>query len=195
MLSRWLFISLLYLLASFALGLLMVMLLNGSIVNYILTPVFQYTSLFGVLWDDNPLGALQFIITKSIFTFAYKDPRSGLNIWTYDFDGITLAFYIAVSLLAGYAIYSYLKQRDPYLKTGLMLCVAGSALILFAVSYMTAIEHCSGATWVGFVAMYGIGFDEFELYPLWQWLCGVTGIILFVGGAFFLKKPATESSE
>lgn len=166
-------------------GIVLIAALNGNLVNHILTPVFQYFSLFSVLWDEKPSGALQFILTKSVVAFAHKDPRSGLNLWTYEFDSITLIIYAIVSLVAAWIIHRFMRSSlTKNAKTGLALGLIGCLLLLLSVSYMTSIEHCSGATWIGFVALYGMGFDEFDLYPLWQWLSASLGIIALSGATF-----------
>jgi hypothetical protein len=58
----------------------------------------------------------------------------------------------------------------------------GLVLVAFSVTYMTSIEHCAGPTWTGFVALYGLGYSQFELNPLWQALCAVAGLLLMLWG-------------
>jgi hypothetical protein len=53
-------------------------------------------------------------------------------------------------------------------------------MISFSVSYMTVLEHCSGATWVGFVTLYGLGINEFDLYPVYQFIFAIIGILGFI---------------
>lgn len=181
----------LLLLALVLTGVILVMILNPGFVNHLLTPVFQYISLFAILWDDNPWGALKFLLNKSLLAFAYKDPRSGLNLWTLEFDSITTLTYITVALVAAWIIQSCQprKLRDPAAIFGLV----GMGLIAFSVSYMTSIAHCSGPTWVGFVSLYGLGFDEFELYPAYQISCAALGLALLGTALYKMFTPAVRS--
>jgi hypothetical protein len=165
-------------------GLVLIMLLNGGMINHILIPIAQYLSLFTILWDEKPLGALQFLLTKSVVTFAHKDPRSGLNLWTYEFDSITIIVYALAAGFGGRLLLKFINNPRSY-GWATVVGLTGCTLVIASVSYMTSIEHCSGATWVGFVSMYGMGFDEFELYPIWQWLCAGLGC-LALGGSWFL---------
>jgi hypothetical protein len=183
--AQWLAVSAILFFTLVGTGLVLVMLLNGNVVNHVLTPVFQYTSLFSVLWDDKPLGALRFIINKSLVTFTYKDPRSTLNLWTYDFDFITTLVYVSACLIAGriMAQYWFGKQRALY-RSPLLFGLAGLLLTALSTTYMSVIDHCAGPTWVGFVSLYGMGLDEFELYPAYQFILAIVGIALLGSGYY-----------
>ncbi|WP_455212399.1 hypothetical protein [Kaarinaea lacus] len=176
-----------FLLLSVTLGLVMIMLLNGGMVNHILIPIAQYLSLFTILWDEKPFGALQFLLTKSVVTFAHKDPRSGLNLWTYEFDSITIVVYALVAGFGGRLLLKFFGNPRNY-RWATLAGLSGCLLVIFAVSYMTSIEHCSGATWVGFVSLYGMGLDEFELYPIWQWLCASLGVLALAASWFLIIR-------
>ncbi len=178
-----------FFLLSVAMGLALIMLLNGGIVNHILMPIAQYMSLFTILWDEKPLGALQFLLTKSVVTFAHKDPRSGLNLWTYEFDSITIIVYALAAGFGGRLLLKFFNNPHNY-RWATIVGLIGCTLVIFSVSYMTSIEHCSGATWAGFVSMYGMGFDEFELYTFWQWLCAGLGCFaLAVSWFLIIRQP------
>lgn len=176
-----------FFLFSVMVGLVLIMLLNGGLVNHILTPIAQYLSLFTILWDEKPLGALQFLLTKSVVTFAHKDPRSGLNLWTYEFDSITIIVYALAAGFGGRLLLKFFANPRNY-RWATLVGLSGCVLVIFAGTYMTSIEHCSGATWAGFVSMYGMGFDEFELYPMWQWLCAGLGILALAGSWFLIVR-------
>jgi len=178
-----------FFLFSIAAGLATIMLLNDGTVNYIITPISHQKALFAALWEENPLRASQYILTKSVIVFAHKDPRSGLNLWTYEFDVISIVIYGLIALFGGRLLLKFFSSRGKYrLATLFGLC--GSVLTLTSVSYMTVIEHCSGATWVGFVSLYGMGFSELELYPLWQWLCAGLGCFaLAASWLLILRQP------
>ena len=192
--AQWLAVSAILFFTLVITGLLLVMLLNGGVVNHVLTPVLQYTSLFGVLWDEKPMGALQFIINKPILAFAYKDPRSTLNLWTYDFDFITTAIYVIACLVAGRiaAQYWFGQQRALY-RLPLLLGLTGLTLTVFSTTYISVIEHCSGPTWVGFVSLYGMGLDEFELYPAYQFIIAGAGIVLLGMGFYQMRRRRKAS--
>ena len=165
------------------------MLLNENIINHVSTPIAQQISLFSVLWDENPLQASGFLLTKSVVTFAHKDPRSGLNLWTYQFDAITLLTYGLSAIFGGRLMLKFhFNPGNCRLATLLGLC--GCVITMLSASYMTVIEHCSGATWVGFVSLYGMGFSEFQLYPMWQWLCAGLGVMMLAGSwVLILRRP------
>lgn len=182
--SQWLLVSTAMLLLMVAMGLVFIMLLNGGIINHLLTPVMQYLSLFKVLWDENAFGAVQFLLSKSLLAFAYQDPKSGLNVWTYDFDSYSAAVYIIAALVGGRIIARQLYFHRSAPKLPLALSFIGMCLLASSMSYMTAIAHCSGPTWVGFVSLYGLGLDEFQLYPVYQILVAVIGIVLLAIGLY-----------
>jgi hypothetical protein len=176
----WLRISALLLLSFFVIALLLVTLLNGGWPNHLLNPVGSYFSMFQLIWPEKPLGALQFIATKSFVVFAHRDPRSELNLWTLEYDLITLAVYVLAALLGGKLISRALQAGSK--PSGLLRALLGTTLLVIAVTYMTSIEHCSGPTWVGFVGLYGLGFDGFELYPFYQGVVALLGAGLLAWG-------------
>ena len=190
----WLLWSTVVLAAHFVIGLLVVMLLNGKLVNHSLAPIFQFLGIFQLIWPDQPLQSLQFLATKSLFAFAHQDSRSGLNLWTLEYDTYTLLVFIAVSLLVGWIVNIYRQQASTIPFTAVALCVAGGFFVSLAVSYMTVIDHCSGATWVGYVALYGLGFDEFELYPAYQIICAAAGIVMLITGFIWLNSRKTSKN-
>jgi hypothetical protein len=182
----WLLASSIFFLGFFIIGLVAIAILNGSPPNHMLFPVGAYTGLFQIMWSEHPLGALQFILTKSAFTFAHQDPRSGLNIWTLEYDSITLLIYLATALIAGRLLSNAIHAYHS--STGLYRSLLGATSLVIAVTYMSNIEHCSGPTWVGFVALYGMGFDGFEIYPYYQWIFGLVGLGLLGWGLFKLRR-------
>ncbi|MFV2058297.1 MAG: hypothetical protein ACC707_17665 [Thiohalomonadales bacterium] len=165
-------------------GLSLLMLINLSIINTIFSPILQYMSLFLVLWQDDPFGALQFIATKSIVAFAHTDARSGLNLWTYEIDSITLFVYLFSAVLFAKVASRHNHSTRPPEQKNLKLALVGSVFMSFSFTYMTAIEHCAGPTWVGFVMLYGLGFEGFQLTPIYQWAGGIVGAT-FLGIALF----------
>ena len=190
--DKWMFVSSLFLLLHFTIGLGLVMMLNGKWLNHALTPVFQYLGMFKLIWPEQPLGAIQFITTKSLFAFAHQDPRSGLNLWTLEYDSITTIIYVLVSAMLGWITVKVLTAVDPRTpKTALTLGVLGAIFLSFSVSYITVIDHCSGATWAGFVMMYGMGFDEFQLYPAYQFISAIIGILGLAVGLMLIKSRGT----
>ena len=184
---QWLFWSTIVLATHFVFGLLIIMVLNGTIVNHALTPIFQFLGIFQIIWPEQPMSSLHFLATKSLFAFAHQDPRSGLNLWTLEYDTYTLLVYIAVSAVLGWVATIYRNQAISIPLGPLYSVFAGGLFVALSMSYMTDIEHCSGATWVGFVALYGMGFDEFELYPVYQIICAAIGIVGLVGGLTWLR--------
>lgn len=172
--ALWLGIGAMLLTAFFVLGLLSVMLLNGGWVNHLLTPVAGYWSMFQLIWAEQPLQALQFILTKSLFAFAHHDPQTGLNTWTLEYDAVTLGVYLVAALLGARLLLP--KAVTGRGERGMGAGLAGMAGLVLSVTYMTAIDHCAGPTWIGFVIAYGLGADGFELSWWWQGGLGAIGL-------------------
>ena len=183
---QWLLLSSGIFAMHFAIGLLLVMLANGSLVNHVLTPVFQYFEVFKLTWPEQPLGSLHFLATKSIIVFSNFDPRSSLNLWTLEYDFYTLLVYVLVSLILGRILANYRVDSINMPGKGVMAYSLSAFFLSVSISYMTVLEHCSGATWVGFVSLYGLGLNEFELYPIYQIICVLIGILGFIGTTIWL---------
>lgn len=176
----WLLISGLLFISFFVVGLLLVTLLNGGWPNHLLNPIGADIAMFRLIWPEQHWGSLEFLATKSVFVFAHQDPRSGLNLWNLHYDSITLAVYILAALLGGWLINRSL-QRGRH-SAGLLRGLTGVTLLVIAFTYMSAIEHCSGPTWVGFVSLYGLGFSGFDFYPYYQVVFALAGLGLLLWG-------------
>ena len=185
--GQWLLISSVVLAIHFLLGLMIVIAVNGNMVNHALTPIFQYIGVFKLTWPEQPLGSLHFLATKSIIVFSHFDARSALNLWTLEYDFYTLVTYLAVSLVLGRVFAKHFNDSSNMPRKALIAFIISAFFTSFSISYMTVLEHCSGATWVGFVTLYGIGLNEFELYPIYQIICACIGILGFVGTSFWLS--------
>ena len=187
----WMLYSGLIFVAFFVIGLAAITLLNKGWVNHVLNPVGASISMFQLIWPEQPLAALEFILSQSFVVLAHKDPRSALNLWTLEYDAITLFVYFIVAILLGRMLTrapSHDADRNFSISTrGRLTSLLGASMLVFSVTYMTAIEHCSGATWVGFVALYGMGFDGFDLFPIYQWILFILGAGLLIAG---LRKQA-----
>lgn len=173
---------------------LLIWIFNKGAPNHLLVPILQYGSLFALLWQDNPLGALQFIVTKSLFSITHLDPRSNLKLWTYEVDSLTLLVYLASAGLFVISLRRY-RQAIEYSRywRSLPHAVVAAVLLCAGFTYMTAIDHCAGPTWVGFVALYGLGFNEFELYPIYQSSLVIGGGLLAVWVLFSLRNPLPKT--
>jgi len=170
---------------------LLIYLLNGGAPNRILTPLPQYYSLFSALWDENAWAATQLMIKKSFFIIAHRDPRSGLNLWTMEIDSVSIAVYFVIAWLLSGRLLKLRHELDKAKKSLLLSStIAGSLLICFSISYMTVIDHCAGATWAGFVAIYGMGASEFHIYPAYQIIVAGVGIALLFTSYFILRRGA-----
>ena len=185
--SQWMLLSLVVLALHFILSLVIVSAINGKMPNHALTPVFQFFGLFKIIWPEQPLGSLHFMATKSIFVLAHVDERSALKLWTLEYDFYTLLVYVVVSLGLGRLIANYQNNEAGMPVKPLLLFFMSGAIISFSISYMTVLEHCSGATWVGFVTLYGLGINEFDLYPVYQIIFAIIGILGFIGTFVWLN--------
>ena len=191
--NQWILATILVFIAHIMIGLVIIMSLNGQWVNHSLLPIFQYTGMFSLIWPEQPFGAIQFLATKSLFAFAHHDPRSGLNLWTLEYDSITLLLYTCTSVFTGWMLVKYLGKTDVDRRPAILVAAfLGAFFLSFSASYMTVIEHCSGATWVGFVSLYGMGFDEFQLYPAYQFISAIIGILALAGGLIQIKSTASK---
>ncbi len=176
----WLGLSGLLLLGFLVFSLLPIMLLNGGWVNHILTPVGSYWPMFQLIWTEQPLAALQFILTKSLVAFAHRDMQTGLNIWTLEYDALTLGAYLLAALLGGRLLLPLARGGEG--GRGMPVGLAGMAGLVLAFTYMTSIDHCAGPTWIGFVIAYGLGADGFDLNPWWQGTLGGVSLGLLAYG-------------
>jgi hypothetical protein len=164
------------LLASLA-GLMSV--LNREPVNNVLFPIAQYLPMFELMWGENPRAALSVMIDKSVLAFGHFDSRSGLYLWTLEFDMLSLLVYAAVCVFVA----STWRQHStrPLSRGRFLLLMLGFGALLVARTYATVLAHCAGPTWVGFVALYALGFDTFSITPLWQWLLAATAAGMILG--------------
>lgn len=187
--GQWLLYSSAIFAAHIVLGLIIVIALNDwKFVNHALTPVLQYLGLFKITFAEQPLFSLHFLATKSIFVLSNFDPRSSLNLWTLEYDFYTLLVYFAVSLLLGRILAARINDSSTMPIMAIISFTISAFFLSFSISYMTVLEHCSGATWVGFVTLYGLGLDEFELYPIYQIICAAIGILGFIGTYIWLNR-------
>jgi len=58
---------------------------------------------------------------------------------------------------------------------------------------MSVVDHCAGPTWAGFVALYGIGASEFQLYPAYQIIAAVSGVALLVLSALIDRTSSNSA--
>ena len=186
--GQWLLLSSAVFATHFLVGIILVAALNGKMVNHGLTPIFLNIDIFKLIWPEHPVASLHFLATKSIFVFSHYDARSGLSLWTLEYDFYTLLVYLILSFSLGRLLAGYLNETGSVSKKPIFACFISAFFISFSISYMTVLEHCSGATWVGFVTLYGLGFDEFELFPAYQIIIAIIGILGFVGSLVWLIR-------
>ena len=96
--SLWLLVSFGLFSGCITIAVLLLTILNPGYINPIILPIFQYSGIIKFLWQDSIYTALVFISTKSLFAFTYQDPVSKLNLWTYEFDLITIFVYLLMSM-------------------------------------------------------------------------------------------------
>ena len=177
----------------FIVGVCLVMVLNGHIVNSVFAPIFNFTTTFKSMWPEQPLGALNFIATKSILAFAHTDPHSGLNLWTLEYNSYTLLVYVVLSLILGWIV-ARIRQKMLHISTGpLLLVLAGIVFTATSISYMSVIDHGTSANWVGFITLYGLGFNKFQLFPFYQYVCALIGIAGLLIGFLLLLFPGQRT--
>jgi hypothetical protein len=167
---------------------LMMSLLNREPVNNVLFPIAQYVPMFEILWRDNPSAAIGVIADKSVLAFGHFDARSGLYLWTLEFDALSLLVYLVVAFLV---VLTWKRARTHGIGRGQSaLALAGLGMILLARTYATVAAHCAGSTWVGFVSLYALGVEKFPVNPLWQWLFAGAGIGLIAVSLFVTRSDA-----
>jgi len=183
---HWLLLGVFILIGIIAAGIALLSILNTGYFNRLLVPFSNYSPMIKLLWQNSLTDAIQFASTKSLFAFAYLDPRSHLNLWTYEFDTISLTVYLICSMYLARTLKTHAASSaiNP-----LIFKIIGSGLILVSVSYMSVIQHCAGPTWIGFVAAYGIGFEGFDHLGIWQILFAICGFALILFSHIYQSKP------
>lgn len=139
----------------------LIALLNREIPNNLLLPITQYLPMFSIIWDDNPWAALEVLADKSLLAVGHFDQRSGLYLWTLEFDTLSLLLHIAGAFIIARFITLSGAAR--------ILVLTGVGLLLLSHTYVTVMAHCAGPTWAGFVALYGLGVEKFPVNSIWQW--------------------------
>lgn len=158
--------------------------LNRAMVNNLLFPVTQYLPMLSIIWEDNAWAATQILAGKSLFAVGHHDARSGLYLWTLEFNTLSLLLH-----LLG-AIFIAKLMALPARLLGWV--TAGVALIVFSHTYVTVLAHCAGPTWAGFVALYGLGVEKFPVNSTWQWLFFIAGVALISMARWRAVSPATR---
>lgn len=146
----------------------LIALLNREIPNNLLAPITQYLPMFSIIWDDNPWAALEVLADKSLLAVGHFDQRSGLYLWTLEFDTLSLLLHIAGAFIIARFITLSGAAR--------ILVLTGVGLLLLSHTYVTVMAHCAGPTWAGFVALYGLGVEKFPVNSIWQWAAAMGGI-------------------
>ena len=182
---HWLILGFFILIGIITASTALLSILNTGYFNRLVIFIGNYIPMIKLLWQDSLTNAIQFASTKSLFAVAYLGPRSQLNLWTYEFDTISLAVYVISSM---YLARTFKTHTISSASNPLALKIIGSVLILLSVSYMSVIQHCAGPTWVGFVAAYGFGFEGFDHLGIWQILFAICGIALILFSHFFYNK-------
>ena len=179
-LALWFFSSLAIFVGLIITDVILMVLLNGRLVNKLFFPVTEYVSIFPLIWNNNPFTALYIFNTKSVLAFAHYDQRSALNLWTLEFTSISLFVYALVSTYAGWVVKTWMSIKSmPH--TIIYLSGLGSGLILLSATYGTVLAHCAGATWIVYVGLLGLGFEDIPVTSLWQWLlAGMGGGLILV---------------
>ena len=163
---------------------LLLAVLNREMVNNLLLPIKQYLPMLSIIWQDNAWAAIRIFADKSVLAFGHYDAHSGLYLWTLEFDALSLLLHLlgAIVIAKSIALPGHL----------LRWVIAGVALAVLSHTYVTAIAHCAGPTWVGFVALYGLGVEEFPVNSMWQWLFFATGATLVIIARWRAVSPATR---
>jgi hypothetical protein len=177
--SNWFILSTGVFLTLVLSGIALMILANGRLVNTVDFPIKEYFGIFKIIWSDNPWGAIRVMSNKSILLFGHYDSRSTLYLWTLEFNSTALLVYICVSIAGGWLIQHMLTQAG--ISRGCFyISVTGYVLLLLSSTYATVLAHCAGPTWVTYVALYGVGFEEVSLNPIWQWVCAIVGGLLMI---------------
>lgn len=163
---------------------LLLAVLNREMVNNLLFPISQYLPMLSIIWQDNAWAAMQILAGKSLLAVGHHDARSGLYLWTLEFDILSLLLHLLGAIIIAKMI------ALPARLLGWV--IAGVALMVFSHTYVTVLGHCAGPTWAGFVALYGLGVEEFPLNSTWQWLFFIAGVVLVVMARWQAASPATR---
>lgn len=157
---------------------MLIALLNREIPNNLLLPITQYLPMFSIIWTDNPWAAFQVLADKSLLAIGSFDERSGLYLWTIEFDAVSLLLHI----IGAFIIARFIAQS----RVTRAMALTGVGLLLLSHTYVTVMAHCAGPTWAGFVALYGLGVEKFPVNAMWQWAAAVSGSALLA--TLFLRR-------
>lgn len=148
---------------------------NFGFFNNLHFPILDIAPLFPTMWEQSPWQTILIFSNKSIFSLGQADMRSGLYLWTLEFDLNSLAVYF---LAAGLAAWLFMKLPNNHAENRAIhkWTIVSLCLLLFSRTYITVLAHCAGPTWIGYVSLYALGMDEVELTSLWQWLMALVAI-------------------
>ena len=178
--TNWFVLSTVVFIALILSGIVIMMIATGRLVNAVYFPIQEYFGIFKIIWSDNPWGAIRVLSNKSIIAFGHFDSRSTLYLWTLEFNSIALLAYGSVSIAGGWWLMQLALSQTRVPQTFLLMSVTGSFLLLISSTYATVLAHCAGPTWITYVALYGMGFDEFSLHRIWQWVLAIAGGVLIL---------------
>lgn len=159
----------------------------GFAPNAVTVPLAEQSALLATLWKSNPAAALPLTAQQALVVIARNDPEVSLQTWGLYLFPFTLFVHALVALVA--VRWWRAGRRHP------VVFVAGSAALLFAVSYTRLASCCTGGPrWAFEIILLAFAFDPTitridwsavivrleRFFPYLQLATGLTGIALLI---------------
>jgi len=189
--GKWLISSTLYFFICILSLTILMMIANVGLANNLHFPILDTLSLFAAMYEQNAWETLYIFSNKSLFAIGEFDNRSGLYLWTLELDFITLLTYALACGIAKFVFHQAAISTTGYTSSpAYKWSLVGLIILILSKTYITVLGHCAGPTWIGYVALYGLGVEELELTPLWQWLSATFGLLLILNSS---RKAVSNS--
>lgn len=167
------------------------MLANVGLVNNVHFPVLNSLPLFTTMFEQNAWETVYIFSNKSLISIGQFDDRSGLYLWTLELDVNTLLTYALVCGV-GTWLFRHAATTPRYASGSIYKwSIAGFLILIFSRTYVTVLGHCAGPTWVGYVALFGLGAEQLEIISTWQWFIAALGVTLIL---IAVRKTISSSS-
>lgn len=189
--SAWIISSLAYFSLIIILLTGLMVIANLSFFNNLQFPITNMLALLPDMIAQSPWQTLVIFSNKTILAIGNADMRSGLYLWTLELDLNTILTYAITAGLAAWIFHNlpYKSRENQFIH---LWTFAALGLLILSRTYVTVLAHCAGPTWIGYVALYGLGFEEITLTSTWQWLLAIAAFLI---AAVLLKKIVNEFSK
>ncbi len=188
--GKWVTLSTLFFFICILLLVGIMMLANTGLVNNIQFPILHSLPLFSSMFEQSARKTNSLFSNKTLIAIGQFDPRSGLYLWTLELDFNSLVIY---GLISGIGVWLFSHAAAVKYSSGSIYrwSIAGLFILIFSRTYITVLAHCAGPTWIGFVALYGLGAEDLDITSTWQWFIAAFGFLPIL---IAVRKTLSESS-